>query len=142
MQIRPFTLADQTAVISLWSATGLTRPWNDPARDIARKLEVQPELFRVGEFDGELIGTAMAGYDGHRGWLYYLAIDERFRGRGYARQLVRDAECALRSIGCPKLNLMVRAENDPAAGFYTALGYERSDVSTLGRRLIDDQPRP
>lgn len=138
MQIRTFTLADQSAVIELWHAAGLTRPWNDPDRDIARKLEHQPELFRVGVVGGRNIASAMAGYDGHRGWIYYLAVDEHHRGRGYGRALVRDAETALKAMGCPKVNLMIRVENDPAAGFYAALGYTDAQVQTLGLRLIAD----
>ncbi|UJH70895.1 GNAT family acetyltransferase [Ornithinimicrobium sp. INDO-MA30-4] len=92
MHIRPFDVSDTEAVVQLWQATGLTRPWNDPYRDIERKLRVQPELFLVGEVQGSVIATAMAGYDGHRGWIYYLAVDPSHQGAGFGRQMLAHAE--------------------------------------------------
>lgn len=136
--IRPFAVADTDAVIALWQAAGLTRPWNDPRRDIARKLRVQPELFLVAEDAGCVIGSVMAGYDGHRGWLYYLATAPGRRGEGIARALVRQAEQALLAMGCPKVQLMVREGNDGVLGFYAAQGYEPFGVHNLGKRLIAD----
>ena len=143
--IREFDAADTDAVVALWEACGLTRPWNDPRADIARKLRVQPELFLVAEsaagaegFAGTVIGSVMAGYDGHRGWLYYLASAPDRRGEGIGRALVAEAERRLVAMGCPKVQLMVRAENDAAVAFYDGLGYEASDVLVSGRRLIRD----
>ncbi|KUM43810.1 GNAT family acetyltransferase [Pseudomonas sp. EpS/L25] len=138
MHIRPFQPADTEAVVSLWQACDLTRPWNDPYRDIQRKLAAQPELFLVGEVDGVLMASAMIGNDGHRGWLYYLAVAPEHRRRGHARRLVETAERLLIERGCPKLQLMVRRENTAVAGFYVALGYAEVEAVTLGKRLIAD----
>lgn len=135
--IRPFRIGDTDAVVSLWQEVGLTRPWNDPYQDIRRKLTVHPELFFVAE-DGEIVGTVMAGYDGHRGWLYYLASSPSRRGEGIGRRLVEAAEAALLAMGCPKVQLMVRPENGVAQGFYQQLGYEPFDTWTTGKRLIAD----
>jgi ribosomal protein S18 acetylase RimI-like enzyme len=138
--IRTFANDDEAAVVALWRAAGLTRPWNDPHADVARKRTVQPELFLVGELAGEIVATAMAGYDGHRGNLYYLAVSPAHQRCGYARALMADVERRLEALGCPKLNLMVRHDNTVALGFYQRIGYDRQEVVTLGRRLIVDQP--
>ena len=92
MHIRPFTVPDTEPVVALWQACGLTRPWNDPRKDIERKLSVQPELFLVGEREGELVATAMAGYDGHRGWVYYVAVAPGLQRAGVGRQLMAEVE--------------------------------------------------
>jgi len=134
--IRPFEVPDTETVVDLWRSTGLTRPWNDPRKDIERKLAVQPELFLVAVDGSDIVGTVMAGYDGHRGWLYYLASARR--GEGIGRALVAEAERLLRERGCPKVQLMVRPENTAARGFYDALGYESFDTWTTGKRLIAD----
>lgn len=136
--IRAFTLRDTESVIALWQATGLTRSWNNPHLDIQRKLTVQPELFLVAVEGDEIVGTVMAGYDGHRGWLYYLASDPLRRGQGIARDLVTAAEELLLELGCPKVQLMVRPDNADVLGFYDSLGYERFDTTTTGKRLIAD----
>ena len=138
MQIRAFRDADEAAVIALWQACGLTRPWNDPARDIARKRTVQREWFLVGELHGRIVASAMAGYDGHRGWVNYLAVAPDQRGLGLARQLMQRVEAALIEAGCPKLNLQVRADNEAALGFYAKLGYVQDRAVSLGKRLIPD----
>jgi ribosomal protein S18 acetylase RimI-like enzyme len=140
VEIRAFDIADEDAVVDLWDAAGLTRPWNDPRADIRRKLTVQPELFLVAVDGGELIGSVMAGYDGHRGWLYYLAAAESHRGRGVGRALVAEAERLLEALGCPKVQLMVRPDNSGARGFYDAVGYEPFETWATGRRLIVDGP--
>ncbi|HEY0991600.1 MAG TPA: GNAT family acetyltransferase [Kofleriaceae bacterium] len=140
MVIRTFTKADEAAVVALWRAAGLTRPWNDPHADIARKQTVQPELFLVGELGGEIIASAMAGYDGHRGSVYYVAVSPGHQRRGHARALMAEVEIRLKALGCPKLNLMVRHDNSPAMGFYERLGYDTQAVATLGKRLIVDEP--
>lgn len=136
--IRAFTLRDTESVIALWQATGLTRSWNNPHLDIQRKLTVQPELFFVAVDGHDIVGSVMAGYDGHRGWLYYLASDPHRRGQGIGRALVTAAEEALLEMGCPKVQLMVRPGNDEALSFYDSLGYERFSTTTTGKRLIAD----
>jgi ribosomal protein S18 acetylase RimI-like enzyme len=139
--IRTFAPADEEAVVALWRAAGLTRPWNDPHKDIARKLAAQPELFLVGELAGEIIATAMAGYDGHRGSVYYLAVSPAHQRGGHARAMMEEVERRLEQMGCPKLNLMVRRDNSVAIGFYERIGYDEQSVTTLGKRLIEDEPR-
>jgi ribosomal protein S18 acetylase RimI-like enzyme len=136
--IRAFTLRDTESVIALWQATGLTRSWNNPHLDIQRKLTVQPELFLVAVDGDDIVGTVMAGYDGHRGYLYYLASDPLHRGKGIGRALVLSAEEALLELGCPKVQLMVRPGNQDVLGFYDTLGYERFDTTTTGKRLVAD----
>ena len=138
MHIRSYQAADEAAVIALWQAGGLTRPWNDPKRDIERKLTEQPELFLVGTIDGTVMASAMAGYDGHRGWVYYLAVDAAYRGGGHGRALMREAERLLTLRGCPKINLLVRSSNAQVVEFYRKLGYAQDEVVSLGRRLIPD----
>jgi ribosomal protein S18 acetylase RimI-like enzyme len=136
--IRAFEERDTEMVVSLWHSAGLTRPWNDPYRDIARKLTVQRELFLVAEEAGSVVGTVMAGYDGHRGWLYYLASDPARRGEGIGTALVDAAEALLLDMGCPKVQLMVRPDNAVAHGFYDRLGYQSFDIWATGKRLIED----
>jgi ribosomal protein S18 acetylase RimI-like enzyme len=140
--IRAFTPADEEAVVALWRAAGLTRRWNDPRKDIARKLRVQPEGFLVAVEDdrGQIIGSVMAGYDGHRGWVNYLAVAPGFRRRGVGQALMAEAERILAELGCPKVNLQIRAANGAAVSFYEALGYAPDDVISLGRRLEHDAP--
>ena len=138
MDIREFLEPDTEAVVDLWHTADLVRPWNDPHRDIARKLAVQRELFLVGEIEGVVVASAMAGYDGHRGWVNYLAVDPDHRGRGYGRLLMAEVEGRLIAAGCPKLNLQVRFDNTDALGFYEALGYSVDAAVSLGKRLIAD----
>lgn len=138
LQIRPFDLADTEPVVSLWQETGLTRPWNNPYQDISRKLRVQPELFLVALDGTTLVGTVMAGYDGHRGWLYYLASSPARRGEGIGRRLVERAEELLIDMGCPKVQLMVRTENVEVHDFYASLGFEPFETWNTGKRLIAD----
>ena len=140
MKIRPFQPSDETSIIALWQVCGLTRPWNDPHADIARKLTEQPELFLVGTVGDELVATAMVGFDGHRGWVYYLAVSPQHRRHSYGRSLIREAERLLIERGCPKINLLVRSSNAEVLEFYRKLGYAQDDVVSLGRRLILDQP--
>ncbi len=139
MDVRSFRIADTDAVVGLWTACGLVRPWNDPRRDIERKLAEQPELFLVGEISGELVATAMAGYDGHRGWVYYVAVDPSRRRQGLGRQLMSEVEARLVAVGCPKLNLQVRSDNAAVMGFYRGLGYGEDQVISMGKRLILDE---
>ena len=136
--VRPFESRDEEAVLALWESAGLTRPWNDPRKDIERKLKVQREWFLVAVRGGEVVGSVMAGYDGHRGWVNYLAVLPRQRLAGVGRALMAAIERQLREAGCPKINLQVRATNQEAIGFYRALGYSFDDVVSLGRRLEQD----
>lgn len=138
MKIRVFANKDKLAVIKLWEACGLTRPWNDPAKDIDRKLMVQPELFLVGELDNRIIASAMAGYDGHRGSVFYLAISPEQQGMGYGKKLMQEIELMLIKKGCPKLNILVRSTNDEVLSFYNKLGYKLDEVVSVGKRLIPD----
>ena len=138
MNIRPFCGEDEAAVLALWEECQLTRPWNDPRKDIARKLAVQPELFLVGAIDAAIIASVMCGYEGHRGWVNYLAVAPRFRGRGYARLMMQRVEEMLLERGCPKVNLQVRKANAEALAFYRHLGYVQDESITLGKRLIAD----
>lgn len=138
MEIRPFAPQDEPAVVALWLQCDLTRPWNDPHKDIARKLRVQPELFLVGVLKGEVVASVMAGYEGHRGWVNYLAVAPRCRGQGFARVLMAEVEKLLFARGCPKISLLVRNSNAEAFGFYRHLGYLQDDSVSLGKRLIAD----
>lgn len=138
MQIRPFHSDDEEAVITLWRSCDLVRPWNDPSKDIRRKLQVKPELFLVGLLDGRIIACVMAGYEGHRGWLNYLAVAPEHRRRGYARAIVNEAERLLWAAGCPKINLQIRTSNREVIEFYRRLGYSVDDVVSLGKRLERD----
>ena len=141
MHIRPYLEADETAVVALWEHCGLTRPWNDPRKDIDRKLGVQREWFLVAvDTDGHLVGTVMAGYEGHRGWVNYLAVASSCRGRGLGRRLMTEVERRLQAAGCPKLALMVRTSNAEALAFYRKLGYAQDEAIPLGKRLISDDP--
>ncbi len=138
MEIRPFDAADEPAVIALWERCKLTRPWNDPKKDVSRKLGVQRELFLVGVEAGAVIAAVMAGYDGHRGSVNYLAVDPQHRRRGHGAALMRRVEEILKERGCPKVNLAVRAANAEVIAFYRELGYTPDDVVPLGKRLIPD----
>ncbi len=140
LRTRPFDEPDSDAVVALWSACGLTRPWNDPVQDIARKLQVQREWFLVAEQGGVIVASVMAGYDGHRGSVYYLAVQPSMQGQGIGRRLMHEVEAALLRVGCAKVNLLVRGSNTAVLGFYQALGYAVDDVVGLGHRLIEDRP--
>lgn len=140
MQIRPFEVADEDAVIALWERCGLVRPTNDPRKDIERKLRVRPDLLLVGVEGGRVVASVMAGYEGHRGWLNYLAVDPGHQRRGLARELVLEAERRLRASGCPKINLQIRATNAGVIEFYQRLGYVTDDVVSMGKRLVTDVP--
>lgn len=138
MQIRTFEIGDQLAVIELWSACGLVVPWNDPAKDIARKLEIDADLFLVGEISGEIVATVMGGYEGHRGWINYLAVSPQHQKRGLAHKIMRYIEQRIQLKGCPKINLQVRATNTRAVAFYEAIGYDIETSICLGKRLEPD----
>ena len=138
LQLRRFAAADENAVVELWIRCELTRPWNDPRKDIQRKLTTQPELFLVGLHDDKIVATIMAGYDGHRGWVNYLAVAPEHRARGHGRFLMRHIEEQLAARGCPKLNMQVRTSNKDVLEFYRRIGYSIDDAVSLGKRLIPD----
>lgn len=136
--IRPFQTEDEASVVSLWQLCELTVPWNNPYKDIARKLKVQPELFLVGMLDSLLIATVMGGYDGHRGWINYLAVHPDFQGQGYAQQVMENVESELRKRGCPKINLQIRSVNARVMAFYQKLGFTDDQALSMGKRLEED----
>jgi len=138
MKIRSFKRGDEDAVISLWNECNLTRPWNNPRLDIVRKLSVQAEWFLVGELDGSVIASAMFGYEGHRGWVNYLAVSPVQQGKGFARLLMDYGEELLKAAGCPKISLQIRTSNGSVTKFYEELGYKRDDALSYGKRLIED----
>ena len=138
MTIRPYLHEDQNAVIKLWSKCFLTRPWNKPELDIERKLKVNPELFLVGLVNDKVVATAMAGYDGHRGWVHYLAVNPSYQRQGYGKQIMEMIEEKLRVMGCPKINLQIREGNRDVVKFYESIGYQVEERVSMGKRLIDD----
>ena len=121
--------------VALWQRTGLTRPWNDPHDDLRRALAGATSTVLAVVDDGRLTGTVVVGEDGHRGWVYYLAVDPEQQRQGLGRLLLSAAEQWLRERGVPKLNLMVRSENTAVLAFYEALGYRDLDCVSLGKRL-------
>ena len=139
MKIRAFERGDTETVIALWRRCGLTRPWNDPHRDIQRKLGEQPELFLVGTVRKKIVASAMAGFDGHRGWVYYLAVAPKHQRKSLGRELMQEIERLLKDRGCPKINLQIRSSNQKVVEFYRRLGYGQDDVVSFGKRLIHDQ---
>ena len=134
-----FQAGDEAAVIDLWRRCGLVVPWNHPGADIERKLADSPDLFFIGKLDREIIASCMAGYDGHRGWIYFLAVDPARGRKGFGSKLVAHAEARLRDIGCPKIDLMVRKANDGVISFYERLGYATDPVVVMSKRLIADK---
>ena len=137
--VRPYGPADQEPLVLLWARVFPDDPArNQPELMIRNKLRVQPELLLVAEAEGEPVGAVMAGFDGTRGWIYHLAVLPEFRGRGIAKALVREAEEGLAELGCPKINLQVRAENADVVEFYRAAGYEVEERVSMGKTLCGD----
>mgnify|MGYP000323378974 FL=1 len=136
--IRPFQTEDEDALVALWKMCELTVSWNNPHKDIARKLQVQPELFLVGILDSSLIATMMGGYEGHPGWINYLAVHPDFQGKGYGQEIMNSVETGLREMGCPKINLQIRTGNNKIASFYQKLGFTNDHVVSMGKRLEAD----
>ncbi|MEH6518427.1 MAG: GNAT family acetyltransferase [Halioglobus sp.] len=138
MNIREYGLQDLDAVLALWTECGLVVPHNNPERDIERKLKVDPDLFLVGIADGELVGTVMGGYEGHRGWINYLAVRPSKQEQGYGRLIMNAVEERIERKGCPKINLQIRSTNKAVLAFYESLGYRIDDVVGMGKRLEPD----
>ena len=133
--VAPATAQDRDAIVALWGEAGLTRPWNDPVADFDLALASAASAVLAARDGGVLVGSVMVGFDGHRGWVYYLAVSSSRQGAGIGRLLMRGSEHWLSARGCPKIQLMVRGDNAGARGFYAALGYDVQDVVTIGRRL-------
>ena len=135
--IRPMEDRDRAGVIRLWQASALTRPWNDPDRDLTMAMESADATLFVAEQGGALVGSVMTGFDGHRGWVYYLAVAPDRQREGLGRRLFAASEAWLKQRGAPKIQLMVREGNTAAARFYEAIGLELQPVVTYGRWLRD-----
>lgn len=135
--VRPMRDAERDTVIALWHACGLVVPWNDPAADITLALSKPCSTILVAESDGRIAASVMVGHDGHRGWLYYLAVDPGWQRRGLGRAMVRAAEAWLADAGLPKVQLMVRATNAAVLAFYERLGYAPSPVTVMQKWLRD-----
>ncbi|MGB7449281.1 MAG: GNAT family acetyltransferase [Ornithinimicrobium sp.] len=138
MRIRPFDRGDTDAVVALWHEVSITRPWNDPHRDIERKMTVQPELFLVGVVDDHVVATAMSGFDGHRGWLYYFAVSPAHQSAGLGSALLQHVEQLLIDAGCPKLNVQIRDGAHDLVARYERWGYAQDGATGMGKRLIPD----
>lgn len=138
MNISIYQPDDESAVIDLWLRCGLVAPQNNPRADIQRKLQVAPELFLVGKIDTEVVATVMAGYEGHRGWINYLAVAPHLQKSGHGRQIMAHAENLLRARGCPKINLQIRSTNQQVIEFYQSLGFVIDEVVSMGKRLEID----
>ncbi len=139
MKIRAYEEKDRREVIALWRDCDLVKPQNDPNKDIDRKLKVDPDLFLVGVVENEVIATVMGGYEGHRGWISYLAVSPKAQRKGFGRFIMKAVEEEIKNKGCPKINLQVRESNEKVIGFYAAIGYGNDHVMGLGKRLECDQ---
>ena len=137
--IRPYLESDLDDIIALWELCDLTRPWNNPEIDIFRKVAHKDGLFLVAVKDDQLIATLMGGYDGHRGWVNYLAVHPHAQRNGVTTALIQQLEKRLIALGCPKLQLLLPKENIDVYSFYEQLGYEEMDMVCLGKRLIQNQ---
>ena len=137
--VRAFRDSDTDSLIALWQACGLVVPQNDPRKDILRKMKVNPEWLLVGERDGKLMGSCMTGYEGHRGWINYLAVHPDHRRQGFASELMKKAEEILREAGCPKINLQIRSSNATVIAFYESIGFTEDKVVSFGKRLKKDE---
>jgi ribosomal protein S18 acetylase RimI-like enzyme len=140
MKIRPFQMTDEDSVIQLWIQCNLVVAHNNPMQDVERKLKVNPEWFLVGEVDGQVVGTCMVGYEGHRGWINYLAVRPDLQKHGLGRQFMEHAEKILLGAGCPKINLQIRSTNQEVIRFYERIGYKQDPVVSMGKRLETDIP--
>mgnify|MGYP002030186690 FL=1 len=131
-------MSDKNEVVILWEKCKLTVPWNDPYKDIARKMETLPELFLVGIIDESLISSIMGGYDGHRGWINYLAVHPKHQKNGFGKKMLENLEYQLKLLGCPKVNLQIRSGNNSIVSFYEKVGYINDKVISMGKRLEKD----
>ncbi len=139
VEIRDYHCDDEESLMKLRQRCGLTRPWNNPQLDIARKLEGQPDWLLVAVMDDRIVASVMVGYDGHRGWIHYLAVAPEQQRAGIGQAMMAEGEHRLRAIGCPKINLQVRADNTEAVAFYRSIGFQQDNVLSFGKRLVDDE---
>ena len=135
---RKFKKSDTKAIIELWKKCKLIVPWNNPYKDINRKLSIKDNLFIIGEMNKNIIASAMAGYDGHRGYIYYLAVLPELQKKGIGSSVLSIIEKKLYKLGCPKINLFVRNTNIKVKAFYKTNNYEMQDSQIYGKRLISD----
>lgn len=142
LAIAPIADADIATVIALWQACGLTRPWNDPAADIALARRGPNSTILIGRVDDTVVATAMVGHDGHRGWVYYVATDPDRRAQGFGRAIMDAAEDWLREAGIEKLQLLVRRENAKAGAFYQSIGYAEAQTIVFAKWLDGREPTP
>ena len=136
--IRPYQSKDREQVVALWRTCHLVVPWNDPEDDIMTKQAFQPDLFFVGLLDGKIRATVMAGFEGHRGWINYLAVSPDLRREGIGRRMMEEAKARLRDLGCPKINLQIRSSNTGVIEFYKRIGFSVDDVVSMGKKLKPD----
>jgi ribosomal protein S18 acetylase RimI-like enzyme len=138
MKIRSYQPDDCELLIELWKGCGLVVPQNDPRKDIQRKVGEDHEMLLLGEIAGKIVASVMVGYEGHRGWINYLAVAPGHRKQGLGRMMMDAAEQLLLGKGCPKINLQIRSSNEEVKAFYNAIGYTQDPVLSMGKRLIKD----
>ena len=138
IEIRSFQQEDEVPSIKLWEKCELVVAWNDPSKDISRKVQLDPEGLLLGWYDNSLIASVMAGYEGHRGWINYLAVDPEYRRKGLGKTMMKAAETYLEQFECPKINLQIQAQNHQVIEFYKSIGFLQEDVINMGKRLIPD----
>ena len=138
IEIRSFRQEDEAPLIKLWERCELVVAWNDPSKDISRKVQLDPEGLLLGWHNNLLIASVMVGYEGHRGWINYLAVDPEFRRKGLGRTMMKSAETYLEKFECPKINLQIRAINHQVIEFYKSIGFLQEEVINMGKRLIPD----
>ncbi|TBR42543.1 GNAT family acetyltransferase [Marinomonas agarivorans] len=135
LEIRCYQTLDQDELINLWRDCELVKPQNAPVKDITRKQKVDPDLLLVGVKNNKIIASVMGGYEGHRGWINYLAVAPDEQKKGYGYQMMEAIESRLKDKGCPKINLQVRTNNTNVLSFYQAIGYCEDAVVSLGKRF-------
>ena len=142
LNIRVIEDGDITDVIALWQRCGSTRPWNDPAGDIALARKETNATVLLGRNDGALVASVLVGHDGHRGWVYYVTVDPEHRFKGFGREIMDAAEAWLRARGILKLQLMVRKDNTKVHAFYRSIGYYNQETVTFAKWLDGREPTP
>ncbi len=140
MSIRSYLPVDREDLVALWVECGLVVAANNPGLDIDRKVAWNPDWLLVGEVEGRIAASCMVGYEGHRGWINYLAVARDLQGNGFARAMMARAEELLRGVGCAKINLQVRTTNRRVISFYEKLGFRVDEVVGMGKRLEEDPP--
>ncbi len=142
MTLSDYQSHNRDELVDLWTQCDLARPWNNPDDDISRAMNCPSSTILVGFEEGRLVGSVMVGHDGHRGWIWYMAVDPSYRSRGFGKQIIAGAETWLRESGAIKMMLLVRRSNQKVIGFYESSGFSESDVVTLERWLTPDGQRP